>query len=152
MKRLFALLFLLPALAFAWEPTKPVTVVIGNTPGAGNEMAFRKLAEIVQKDNPKFVYVVQCMPGADSVVANNKFSPSAKMWPPPIPPETGGVCFFGGWVWVSFFGGLVVKVHPGWRFVELTLPRASTRVPRSGRFEVSLPHPPEAGGVWFCGK
>lgn len=73
MKKLLAILALLPALAFAWEPTKPVTVIIGNTPGAGNEMAYRKLAEIVQKANPKFVYVVQNIPGADSVIANNKF-------------------------------------------------------------------------------
>jgi len=73
MKKLLAILALLPALAFAWEPTKPVQVYIGNTPGAGNEMAFRKLAEIVQKNNPKFVYVVQNIPGADSVIANNKF-------------------------------------------------------------------------------
>lgn len=73
MKKLLAILALLPALAFAWEPTKPVQVYIGNTPGAGNEMAFRKLAEIVQKKNPNFVYVVQNIPGADSVIANNKF-------------------------------------------------------------------------------
>jgi tripartite-type tricarboxylate transporter receptor subunit TctC len=72
-KKLFAALLLAPALAFAWEPTKPVTVSIGNTPGAGNEMAFRKLAQIVQKENPKFVFVVQNIPGADSVIANNKF-------------------------------------------------------------------------------
>lgn len=72
MKRLLVLLALLPALTFAWEPTKPVTVIVGNTPGAGNEIAFRKLAAIVEKANPKFVYVVQNMPGADSVVANNK--------------------------------------------------------------------------------
>jgi tripartite-type tricarboxylate transporter receptor subunit TctC len=73
MKKILTILALLPALAFAWEPTKPVTVIVGNTPGAGNEMAFRKLAEIVQKDNPKFVYVVQNIPGADSTIANNKF-------------------------------------------------------------------------------
>jgi tripartite-type tricarboxylate transporter receptor subunit TctC len=36
-------------------------------------MAFRKLAEIVQKRNSNFVYVVQNIPGADSVIANNKF-------------------------------------------------------------------------------
>ena len=71
-KLLLAALFV-PVMAFAWEPVKPVTVLIGNTPGAGNEMAFRKLAEIVQKQNPKFVYVVQNIPGADSVIANNKF-------------------------------------------------------------------------------
>ena len=73
MKRLLAVLLLIPALAFAWEPTKTVTVIVGNTPGAGNEIAFRKLAEIVQKKNPKFVYVVENRPGADSVVAQNHF-------------------------------------------------------------------------------
>ena len=72
-KKLLITALLVPVLAFAWEPAKPVTVVIGNTPGAGNEMAFRKLAEIVQKKNPNFVYVVQNIPGADSVVANNRF-------------------------------------------------------------------------------
>jgi tripartite-type tricarboxylate transporter receptor subunit TctC len=36
-------------------------------------MAYRKLADIVQKSNPKFVYVVQNIPGADSVIANNRF-------------------------------------------------------------------------------
>jgi tripartite-type tricarboxylate transporter receptor subunit TctC len=73
MKKLLAILLLVPVLVLAWEPAKPVTVIIGNTPGAGNEIAFRKLAEIVQQTNPKFVYVVQNIPGADSVVANNKF-------------------------------------------------------------------------------
>lgn len=70
-------LALLPVAAWAWEPSKPVTVIIGNTPGAGNEMAYRKLAEIVQKRNPNFVYVVQNVPGADSVVANNRFLEAA---------------------------------------------------------------------------
>jgi len=72
-KKLLIAAVLVPVLAFAWEPTRPVTVYIGNTPGAGNEIAFRKLAEIVQKKNPNFVYVVQNIPGADSVIANNKF-------------------------------------------------------------------------------
>jgi tripartite-type tricarboxylate transporter receptor subunit TctC len=71
-KKLLAMLAFVPLIAAAWEPTKPVTVIVGNTPGAGNEIAFRKLAEIVQKSNPKFVYVVQNIPGADSVIANNK--------------------------------------------------------------------------------
>jgi tripartite-type tricarboxylate transporter receptor subunit TctC len=60
-------------LAQAWEPSRPVTVIIGNTPGAGNEMAFRKLAEIVQKNNPNFNFVVQNIPGVDSALANNRF-------------------------------------------------------------------------------
>ena len=72
-KKLLIAALLVPVLAWAWEPTRPVTVYIGNTPGAGNEMAFRKLAEIVQKRNPNFVYVVQNIPGADSVIANNRF-------------------------------------------------------------------------------
>jgi len=76
-KKLLIATLLVPVMAFAWEPTKPVTVVIGNTPGAGNEMAFRKLAEIVQKRNPNFVYVVQNIPGADSVIANNRFLEAA---------------------------------------------------------------------------
>jgi tripartite-type tricarboxylate transporter receptor subunit TctC len=73
MKKLLAVLLLAPLLAFAWEPTKPVTVIVGNTPGAGNEIAFRKLAEIIQKTDPKFTYVISNIPGADSTVANNKF-------------------------------------------------------------------------------
>jgi tripartite-type tricarboxylate transporter receptor subunit TctC len=76
-KKLLIAAVLVPVLAFAWEPTKPVQVIIGNTPGAGNEMAFRKLAEIVQKRNPNFVYVVQNIPGADSVIANNRFLEAA---------------------------------------------------------------------------
>ena len=76
-KKLLIAALLVPTLAFAWEPSKPVQVIIGNTPGAGNEMAFRKLAEIVQKRNPTFVYVVQNIPGADSVIANNKFLEAA---------------------------------------------------------------------------
>jgi len=73
MKKFLLMLLLVPVLAFAWEPTKPVSVIVGNTPGAGNELAFRKLAEIVQKTDPKFTYVVQNIPGADSVIAQNKF-------------------------------------------------------------------------------
>ena len=73
MKKILIAFLLAPIMAFAWEPVKPVTVIVGNTPGAGNEIAFRKLAEIVQKTDPKFVYVVQNVPGADSVIANNKF-------------------------------------------------------------------------------
>lgn len=72
-KKLLIAALVVPVMAFAWEPSKPVQVIIGNTPGAGNEMAFRKLAEIVQKRNPNFVYVVQNIPGADSVIANNRF-------------------------------------------------------------------------------
>jgi tripartite-type tricarboxylate transporter receptor subunit TctC len=73
MKRLLLLLLLIPTIVFAWEPTKPVIVYIGNTSGAGNELAFRKLGEIVKEKHPTFVYAIMNVPGADSVVANNRF-------------------------------------------------------------------------------
>jgi tripartite-type tricarboxylate transporter receptor subunit TctC len=74
---LLAAAAIVPFAAAAWEPTRPVTVYVGNTPGAGNEIAFRKLAELVQRNNPKFVYVVQNIPGADSVIAQNRFLDAA---------------------------------------------------------------------------
>jgi tripartite-type tricarboxylate transporter receptor subunit TctC len=77
MKKLLITALLMPLLALAWEPTHTVTVISGNTPGAGNELSFRKLAEIVQKSNPKFTYTVSNVPGADNVVANNRFAESA---------------------------------------------------------------------------
>ena len=79
MKRFLIALSLAAAsvLSHAWEPTKPVTVIVGNTPGAGNEIAFRKLAEIVQKTNPKLSFVVENRPGVDSAIANNYFMTQA---------------------------------------------------------------------------
>jgi tripartite-type tricarboxylate transporter receptor subunit TctC len=73
MKKLLVLLALIASTAFAWEPTKTVNVYIGNSPGAGNEIAFRKLAEIIQRQHPNFITVIDNIPGADSVIANNKF-------------------------------------------------------------------------------
>jgi tripartite-type tricarboxylate transporter receptor subunit TctC len=79
MKHLLALLLVTAStLVHAqWQPTKPVTVIVGNTPGAGNEIAFRKLAEIVKTSYPKFVYIVENRPGADSVIAQNHFKTEA---------------------------------------------------------------------------
>ena len=71
MKRLLLLLLMLPIMAWAWEPTRPVTVVIGNAPGAGNELAFRKLSQIINKTNKKITFVVENRAGADSVIAMN---------------------------------------------------------------------------------
>jgi hypothetical protein len=71
MKRLLLLLLIVPIMALAWEPTRPVTVVIGNAPGAGNEIAFRKLAGIINRTNKKITFVVENRAGADSVIAMN---------------------------------------------------------------------------------
>lgn len=70
-KFIAAIMIMCSSVAYAWEPPKTVTVVVGNQPGAGNELAFRVLANIVQKENPKTTYVVQHMPGGDQVVALN---------------------------------------------------------------------------------
>ena len=57
MKKLLALLALCVAtVAHAWEPTKPVSVVIAYGPGSGNEVLFRKLETIISKtEKVKFV-------------------------------------------------------------------------------------------------
>jgi len=75
MKKLLLTLLLIPTLALAWAPEKgrPVTVIVGNVAGAGNEVSFRALAEIVAKNNPNFSYAILNLPGQDSAVANNKF-------------------------------------------------------------------------------
>jgi hypothetical protein len=62
---------MLPVMVLAWEPTRPVTVVIGNAPGAGNELAFRKLSQIINRTNKKITFVVENRAGADSVIAMN---------------------------------------------------------------------------------
>ena len=63
-------LALLPVAAWAWEPTRTVTAIVGNAPGAGNEIAFRKAAEIVTRTTG-INFVVENRPGADSVIAMN---------------------------------------------------------------------------------
>jgi len=71
MKKILAMLLLVPVLAFAWQPTKPITVIIGFQPGSGNEVGFRVLAAEVQKAYPEVNFVIELKPGADSVIASN---------------------------------------------------------------------------------
>lgn len=70
-KQVLALLLLIPTLAIAWEPTKPIIVLIGNQPGSGNEVGFRAISAVVQKNNPGTNFIIELKPGADSVVAMN---------------------------------------------------------------------------------
>ena len=70
MKKLL-LLLLFPLTAMAWEPVKPVAVVVGFAPGSGNELAFRQASSIVQKNNPKVTFVIENKPGADAVISQN---------------------------------------------------------------------------------
>jgi tripartite-type tricarboxylate transporter receptor subunit TctC len=72
MKRVIATLLLCAsASAWAWQPSKPVTVLIGFGAGSGNEMAFRAVAEDVERrTGANFVIVTK--PGADSVISLNE--------------------------------------------------------------------------------
>lgn len=59
-------------ISFAWEPTKPVIVIIGIAPGSGNEISFRKASSIVIKNNPGINFIIENKPGGDAVVAQNQ--------------------------------------------------------------------------------
>lgn len=71
MKKLLVSLLLAPLVAFAWQPSQPVKVVIGFASGSGNEISFRKASSIVEKNNPGTVFVIENKPGADAVIAQN---------------------------------------------------------------------------------
>ena len=71
MKKLLISLLLIPAIALAWEPTKPITAYIGYGPGSGNEQSFRGVIAEIERTNPKVSFIVQNMPGADGVISVN---------------------------------------------------------------------------------
>ena len=58
--------------AHAWQPTKSVTVVFPNGPGAGNEIAFRIVADQVERQTG-VKFVPEYRPGADGNLAINHF-------------------------------------------------------------------------------
>jgi tripartite-type tricarboxylate transporter receptor subunit TctC len=72
-KILMAVLVFLSATAHAWEPTKPVTAVIGFAPGSGNELSFRGFSSLIEKANPKINFIVENRPGGDGTVGMNHF-------------------------------------------------------------------------------
>ena len=73
MKKLLLTILLLPSLALAWQPTRPVTVIFPNGPGAGNEISFRFVASIVEKQT-KTTFASEYRPGADGNIAMNHFA------------------------------------------------------------------------------
>jgi len=73
MKKLLAVLLLAPILAFAWQPTKPITVIFPNGPGAGNEISFRIVAAQVEKKTGAS-FVSEHRPGVDGNIAMNYFN------------------------------------------------------------------------------
>jgi tripartite-type tricarboxylate transporter receptor subunit TctC len=74
MKKLLATIILATVsfMAQAWTPSKPITVVVPNAPGAGNEIAFRILAKQVEK-NTGVAFVFDYKPGAFDTIAMNYF-------------------------------------------------------------------------------
>ncbi len=73
MKKLLATLLLIPSLVFAWQPTKPITVIFPNGPGAGNEISFFIVADVVtSKTGAQFNR--EHRPGADGNLAMNHFA------------------------------------------------------------------------------
>ena len=71
----FLALMLITTSALAWQPTKPITVIFPNGPGAGNEISFRIVADQVEKaTGAKFV--AEYKPGADGNIAGNYFATS----------------------------------------------------------------------------
>jgi len=73
MKKLLLTILLVPSLALAWQPTRPVTVIFPNGPGAGNEISFRFVASIVEKKT-KTTFASEYRPGADGNIAMNHFA------------------------------------------------------------------------------
>ena len=68
----FLALALFATSALAWQPSKPVTVIFPNGPGAGNEISFRIVADIVEKSTGA-KFVSEHRPGADGNIAINHF-------------------------------------------------------------------------------
>jgi tripartite-type tricarboxylate transporter receptor subunit TctC len=74
MKKLLAIFLLAPTLALAWTPPKTVTSTVGFAPGSGNEVSFRIVSSIVEKQNPAVNFVVQNKPGGGESVGVNWFA------------------------------------------------------------------------------
>lgn len=82
--------------AFAWEPTKPVNVVIAYGPGSGNEVLFRRLDTIISKTN-KINFVLDFKPGAFELIGMNHFAQAANDGHTLYAPGVG--VYFGTPVW-----------------------------------------------------
>jgi tripartite-type tricarboxylate transporter receptor subunit TctC len=69
------LLSLTAVVAQAWQPTKPVNVIIAYGPGSGNEVLFRKVSQIISQKHP-VNFVLEFKPGANELVGINHFAGS----------------------------------------------------------------------------
>jgi tripartite-type tricarboxylate transporter receptor subunit TctC len=60
--------------AKAWTPPSTVKVIVGQSPGGGNEFAFRGILPVLEKNNPGINFRFDHKPGLDNVVAMNHFA------------------------------------------------------------------------------
>ena len=60
--------------AKAWTPPSTVKVIVGQSPGGGNEFAFRGIHPILEKNNPGVNFIFDHKPGLDNVIAMNHFT------------------------------------------------------------------------------
>ena len=74
MKKIITVLFLaISGTVFAWQPTKPIDTTISFPAGSGNDLIFRPLAAIVEK-NTGVNFIIKNKPGAGGTVGNTEFT------------------------------------------------------------------------------
>ena len=81
---------------YAWEPTKPVTVIVAYGPGSGNEVLIRKLDTIISKKN-NINFVLDFKPGAFELIGMNYFATAPNDGYTLYAPGVGA--YFGTPVW-----------------------------------------------------
>ena len=75
MKKILTLVVLIySTLSWAWQPSSPIKVIVGQAPGGGNEVAIRGVIPIVEKNNPGVSFIVENHPGLNGVVGLNYFA------------------------------------------------------------------------------
>ena len=67
-----AMLALTATASWAWQPTRPITVLTPVAPGSGNEMSFRAVASLLEKEG-KAKFVFDYKAGADGNIGMNHF-------------------------------------------------------------------------------
>jgi tripartite-type tricarboxylate transporter receptor subunit TctC len=71
---LTVVLTLITTSVFAWTPPGIIKIVVGQSPGGGNEFAFRGISPFLEKNNNNTSFIINHKPGLDNVVAMNYFA------------------------------------------------------------------------------
>lgn len=72
-KLVFISSMVISSLAFAWQPTKSIDTTISFPTGSGNDLIFRPLAAIVEK-NTGVNFIIKNKPGAGGAIGNQEFA------------------------------------------------------------------------------